>query len=832
MPSITRPITHPAASLAFVAALSLSAAIASPAAATVHAGPPASPAAPSAAVSLPPIPSAWPSTNLEVGLADSPNGAAALHASGQYKFRYQYLCGGVNTGTGWATWNSGAKFADYYVDESVAVGITPVFIYYQMLQSKPGIDDLTAGRLSEKDADKENMRSTSTMRSYWADVRLMFQHLGAYSKTIVVDVEPDLWGYMQFDSTNDSAGSVPVAVASSGDSDVAGFANNAAGFAQAFIKLRNKYAPNVLLSYELSMWGTQNDPIAQNIPLDQIDGYAARSVKFQQSLGAAFDLVSTDPSDRDADFYKVIYGSTSAWWDATDYQRFNRYVGDFVSGVGLRMMLWQIPLGNTKMRAMNDTWGHYQDNHVETWLGDGAGANLAAAVDSGVIALLFGGGADGTTSASDAQHDGVTNPAPINGNNTSSYSADDDGGYFRHQVNAYYSSGLMPLPSTGAEPATPATYHPMTPVRLLDTRYGNGLSGKFSPNAPRSFQVTGRAGIPAGAVAVTGNLTVADPSGPWAVNVGPASNAYPTTSTINFVAHQTISNGVTAPLSADGKLWATLMGSGGTRTDLVFDVTGYYTPDSSGDTYHAVTPARIVDSRLGQGVSTRLTANAPVSFAVRGHGGIPTDAVAVTGNVTVANTSNGWAVYLGPVSDSKPTTSTVNFVGGEVASNNVTVQLSSTGALWATFMSTAGNTTDLVFDVTGYYTADATGAKYCAVTPIRLLDTRASNGISGKLAANSPASFQVSGRGPIPATIAGVTGNVTVTNQTFSWAISVGPASVKSPTTSTLNFVKGDVKANGVAVAVSSNGRLYVTYMSTAGNTTDLVFDATGYFVK
>ena len=88
---------------------------------------------PLAADTLPPVPSAWPSTHLEIGLVDSPGGAAALHGSGTYKFRYQYLCGGVNTGSGWSTWNSNAKFADYYVDESAAAGITPVFIYYQLL---------------------------------------------------------------------------------------------------------------------------------------------------------------------------------------------------------------------------------------------------------------------------------------------------------------------------------------------------------------------------------------------------------------------------------------------------------------------------------------------------------------------------------------------------------------------------------------------------------------------------------------------------------------------------------------------------------------------------
>ena len=45
-----------------------------------------------------------------------------------------------------------------------------------------------------------------------------------------------------------------------------------------------------------------------------------------------------------------------------------------------------------------------------------------------MIAYLFGGGADGTTCACDARHDGVTNPAPINRNNGRSLSADDDGG--------------------------------------------------------------------------------------------------------------------------------------------------------------------------------------------------------------------------------------------------------------------------------------------------------------------------------------------------------------------------------------------------------------------
>jgi hypothetical protein len=59
----------------------------------------------------------------------------------------------------------------------------------------------------------------------------------------------------------------------------------------------------------------------------------------------------------------------------------------------------------------------------------------------------------------------------------------------------------------------------------------------------------------------------------------------------------------------------------------------------------------------------------------------------------------------------------------------------------------------------------------------------------------------------------------------------VGPVPTASPTTSTINFLKGDIKANGLTVALGSGGTLSVTYMSTTGQTTDLVFDVTGYFV-
>ena len=136
----------------------------------------------------------------------------------------------------------------------------------------------------------------------------------------------------------------------------------------------------------------------------------------------------------------------------------------------------------------------------------------------------------------------------------------------------------------------------------------------------------------------------------------------------------------------------------------MFDVTGYFTPAGSGATYVPLTPARLLDTRSGVGLSGKFVANTPRTFSVTGHGGVPAGATAVTGNLTVTGSSAGWAVYLGPDPLAAPTSSTINFKTGDTLANGLTVALSSSGTLSATYISSAGATTDLVFDVTGYFT--------------------------------------------------------------------------------------------------------------------------------
>jgi len=51
--------------------------------------------------------------------------------------------------------------------------------------------------------------------------------------------------------------------------------------------------------------------------------------------------------------------------------------------------------------------------------------------------------------------------------------------------------------------------------------------------------------------------------------------------------------------------------------------------------------------------------------------------------------------------------------------------------------------TQAVFDVTGYFTADDTGATFFALDPARVLDSRNGTGLSGKFATGCPAASQL-----------------------------------------------------------------------------------------
>jgi len=412
----------------------------------------------------------WPAVlpaHLLLGLANSPGDQAWMTGSGvPWDARYQYLSGGVNTGTGWATWNSPpGAFALWYMQNSGAHRYLPVFSYYQLLQSGP------ASGASEADKDYSNLNNPATMAAYFADFKLLLDQARAYGQPVIIQVEPDLWGYLEQKAGSCGLAScVSASVASSGYADVAAYPNTAQGFAEALLHLRDLYAPTALLALHASCWGANADVCNYPVSLADTAAHAAQVASFLNSAGLAgnapgvssWDLLFTDTSDRDAAYYQDVYGNPHTWWDPTnaalpDFANFRTYLAGLNAGTGRRIVLWQTPLGNQYFETEDNTDGHYQDNRAQYFLGDGPGyAHLTDFANAGMAGLLFGAGAAGPTTYTDAKGDGITNPAPVvsfqcNQCNThvAQYS-DDDGGYIRLFGGQYLQAGGVPVPLAGS----------------------------------------------------------------------------------------------------------------------------------------------------------------------------------------------------------------------------------------------------------------------------------------------------------------------------------------------------------------------------------------------
>jgi len=130
----------------------------------------------------------------------------------------------------------------------------------------------------------------------------------------------------------------------------------------------------------------------------------------------------------------------------------------------------------------------------------------------------------------------------------------------------------------GASGATAGSlYHALDPMRILDTRVGQGATtGAVPAGATLDLQVTGQGGVPANATSVVLNVTAADSPGPDSyLTVYPTGTARPLASNLNFVAGQTIPNLVIAKIGAGGKV--TIYNNLGS-TVVVADVQGWFTP--------------------------------------------------------------------------------------------------------------------------------------------------------------------------------------------------------------------------------------------------------------
>ena len=387
--------------------------------------------------------------------------------------------------------------------------------------------------------------------------------------------------------------------------------------------------------------------------------------------------------------------------------------------------------------------------------------------------------------------------------------------------------GITPDGSTAPLPAqvsAPSTFVPVEPFRVLDTRDGTGgvIQRLMNPGESIRVRVAGVGPIPgAGVTAVAANVTAVDSTQLNYFTVFPGATARPGTSNLNAGPGRPVPNLVVMGVGADGTI--EVFNAYGNAHCLV-DVFGYYTA-GSGERFTSVPPARLFDTRTGEGVRPGKVPHATVvPVQVAGQKGIPASgATAVVMNLTVTETeSPGW-MRATPSGQAAATTSNLNFFGGDTVPNLAICKIGADGQIT---IDGYGNGAHVIGDVFGYF--GSSGALMRTVAPKRMLDTRDGLGAAKAQVGEDPITLSIGGLSIFPRNARAVILNVTATNVSGPTFVTVWPDGEDIPATSNLNTFAGHTVANLVICRLGSTGSLQ---FASPPAKCDLIADVLGYFV-
>lgn len=254
----------------------------------------------------------------------------------------------------------------------------------------------------------------------------------------------------------------------------------------------------------------------------------------------------------------------------------------------------------------------------------------------------------------------------------------------------------------------------------------------------------------------------------------------------------------------------------------------------AGSTYMALEPARILDTRNGTGLGGAVgpvMSGSSIELVVTGVGGVPgtgVDAVALNVTATNATAVNSYLTVF-PTGTIRPLASNINFTMGTTVPNLVIARVGANGRV--TIYNNSG-TTDVIADVQGWYASSANpvGARYAALEPARVLDTRHGIGVAlaGPVGPRETVDLQVTGvAGVPPSGVSAVVLNVTATDasgpDTF---VTVFPSGTTRPLASNLNVVRGQTVPN-LVIARVNNGKVSL-YNNIGG--LSLIADVQGWY--
>ncbi|MDH6464908.1 hypothetical protein M2302_005109 [Micromonospora sp. A200] len=224
-------------------------------------------------------------------------------------------------------------------------------------------------------------------------------------------------------------------------------------------------------------------------------------------------------------------------------------------------------------------------------------------------------------------------------------------------------------------------------------------------------------------------------------------------------------------------------------------------------TYYPLSPARIMDTRTGNGAAkAKLGPNGTANLQVTGRGGVPSSGVsAVVLNVTVTEPTASGFLTVYPSGKAKPNASSLNFKRGWTRSNSVTVALGSGGKV---AVNNSSGYTHAIVDVVGFYASDnsfmftnrGVGGQFLPVAPRRLFDSRSDWG--QKLPADNQVRLALDYGYDANWRMRAVVVNITAVSPTSNGFLTAWNGEWPEPKTSTVNYGAKSITPNLAVVPV------------------------------
>lgn len=377
-----------------------------------------------------------------------------------------------------------------------------------------------------------------------------------------------------------------------------------------------------------------------------------------------------------------------------------------------------------------------------------------------------------------------------------------------------------PTPTAGYGGLTgTSTFNTVTPTVVFNP-------GRVNGGTTSTFQVTGVAGVPAGATAAVVTLEAWDPAARgWIQGLGPNA-AIASSSNLNLTSGGAANTAV-IPLAANG----TMRLYNSVAVNLKVTVTGYFAATSgpaAAGRFVPVVPSRLLDTRpayLNGYSGAKPDAGDTVMVQVGGKGGVPATGVrAVVLNITAVMPEGAGDVQAGQYGMAAGAwRNLVVSRPGQVIANLVIVPVDSQGR--AALRTTVG--THLVVDVEGWFTTTSASASWSGlfvpVTPSRYLDTRYTTG-PVQAVTNVP----VADHGSMPSCPRAVLGNLTVIPTQTTTFVQIGPSNQFSggSYSNINNDIVGEPIANA-ALVITGQGYDVDTWSWTP---TQVIVDISGWF--